>query len=554
MIQKRRFTGRAILGLIVVYQLVGAFVVATQPMPGVALWYPPVGIGMAATAFFGYKAAAIVLLCDFVVTELQYKLGLEVSIIVALATTCECLIFYACHKRLNRDVEYFSFRVFFLYFLSIVFAALAGAILGTGLLFYVGGQVGKTFLDQLTFWWVGDVTGALTVVTAPLLIFNRNSVDELHIYKGYQTLLKLCATLFSISAILVASFLILQIPSDTPDNKLADLSFGIKFLIIVPVAYAAINFNPKVVSLFVVYLNTLASILLFFDQGFHRTQPGSVAPDLIRMQLTLISLNLVAVGIAMAVYNERRALSLARQFYYDLLNVSRRNMAGEVAAALAHEINQPISAIGGYAAGCIERLKRRQSADSDLHEALQKIDTYAQQAGNIVDRLRRFLRREEPAKTLTGINDCLREAAALLAEKARQNNVAIELALHNPSPDALVERVAIQQVVANLILNAIEAVIKRNPKLRQVTLSSTLTPDNLVEIAVEDTGTGLPAGMEDKVFEPYYTTKADGLGFGLAISRSIVLNHGGRLWAETRADRGAVFRFTLPAVGSNSDG
>ena len=554
MIEERRFTGRAVLGLIVLYQLAGAFVVATQPTPGVALWYPPVGIGMAAMAFFGYKAAAIVLLCDFVVTEFQYKLGLEVSIIVALATTCECLIFHACHKRLNREAEHLNFRVYVLYFLSIVVAALAGASLGTGLLFYTGSQVGKTFLDQLTFWWVGDVTGALTVVTAALLIFNRNSVDELRIDIGHRTLLKLGATLFSISAILVASFLILQIPSDTPDNKVADLSFGIEFLIIVPVAYAAINFNTKVVSLFVVYLNTLASILLFFDQSFHQAQAGPVEPDLIRMQLTLISLNLVAVGIAMAVYSERRALGLARRFYYDLLNVSRRNVAGEVAAALAHEINQPISAIGGYAEGCIERLKRGRGTDADLHEALLKIDTYAQQAGNIVDRLRRFLRREEPAKTLTGINDCLREAAALLAEKAKQNDIAIAFVLHEPSPIALVERVAIQQVVANLILNAIEAVIERNPELRQVTVFSSLTPENLVEIAVADTGTGLPTGMEDKVFEPYYTTKADGLGFGLAISRSIVLNHGGRLWAETRADRGAVFRFTLPAVGSNSDG
>jgi signal transduction histidine kinase len=252
------------------------------------------------------------------------------------------------------------------------------------------------------------------------------------------------------------------------------------------------------------------------------------------------------VGITMDITERKRAeeeREKLRQLEADLAHINRVSMMGELAASLAHELKQPISAAIMNADACLELLEREQPDIPELRDATSAMVRSAKRAADIIDRVRSLSTKGAPQRELVDANKIIREIAALLKNQLKQHSVIVDLQLAANVPQIMGDRVQLQQVVMNLMLNAIEATNKTGGEL---VVKSELTDKGQVLISVSDTGVGLPEGKEDDIFGAFFTTKPQGTGMGLAISRSIVESHGGRIWATGNIRRGATFYFELP--------
>jgi two-component system sensor kinase FixL len=229
-----------------------------------------------------------------------------------------------------------------------------------------------------------------------------------------------------------------------------------------------------------------------------------------------------------------------------LTHVARLSTLGEMAAELAHELNHPLYAILNYAKACRNVLAEEGPPNLDsLREWNEEIAEIALSAGEAVKRLRSFARRAESPRSVCRIEEIVGEALRLAAVETRGSRVTVETSFAAASPPLQVDRVQIQQLLVNLVSNAVEAMRTSPAEVRRILIHTSIG-DDAVEVAVADRGVGLPPGSETKIFEPYVTTKADGMGMGLSICRTIVEAHGGRLWASSNPDGGATFFFTLP--------
>jgi PAS domain S-box-containing protein len=250
---------------------------------------------------------------------------------------------------------------------------------------------------------------------------------------------------------------------------------------------------------------------------------------------------------------QRRAEEQARRHLQQLAHVSRVSSMGEMASAIAHEINQPLTAITNYAYAVVRLLRSGQGTGAEALAAMQQVAEEAERAGEVVRRMRSFVRGEEGQVSAADPAALVREVLPMVGAEARQAGVGIELDLVQDLPPVLADRIQIQQVLLNLLRNAIEAIDGANSPRRGVRVALAPAGDGFVEVQVADSGPGLPEANLAQAFAPFFTTKADGIGIGLALSRSIVDAHGGRLWAESRPGEGAVFRFTLPTVERDDD-
>jgi PAS domain S-box-containing protein len=252
------------------------------------------------------------------------------------------------------------------------------------------------------------------------------------------------------------------------------------------------------------------------------------------------------VGVTMDI-TERKHAELERErlrhLESDLAHTNRLNMMGELAAALAHEIKQPIAAAVNNAGACLEFLEGERPDILEAREAASGTIGSARRAAEIIDHIRSLFKKSAPQRDLVDVNDLIREIALLLHNEITRHSVAVHLELAEDLPEVLGDRVQVQQVLMNLMLNAIEAMRDIPGDLK---ITSQRTDGNQLVISVSDTGLGLPAEKVDQIFDAFFTTKPQGTGMGLAISRSIVESHGGRLWATSDPGRGATFQFTLP--------
>jgi len=241
---------------------------------------------------------------------------------------------------------------------------------------------------------------------------------------------------------------------------------------------------------------------------------------------------------------QQRSRLEAERLRRDLTHVGRVTTMGEMAAALAHELNQPLTAILSNAHAGERYLAQGAPPLGEIREILQDVVGDARRAGEVIQRLRGLLRKDEARFLPLDVNQVIREMAALVRTDGILRNVGIDLDLATALPRVRGDRVQLQQVLLNLVLNGMEAMGPSGEARRVVV--RTLHTDAAVHVAVRDQGPGIPADELSRVFDTFYTTKASGMGMGLAISRSIVEAHGGRIWAENNPDRGATFAFTIP--------
>jgi len=252
------------------------------------------------------------------------------------------------------------------------------------------------------------------------------------------------------------------------------------------------------------------------------------------------------VGITMDVTDRKRAeeeRERLRQLEADLSHINRVNMMGELAAALAHEIKQPIAAAAANAGACLGFLNGEHPDILEAREAASGTIGCARRAAEIIDHVRSLFKKSFPQREAVDVNELIREISLLLKNDIRRNSVTVRLELAENLPEIAGDRVQLEQVLMNLMLNAIEAMHDAKGDL---TITSQSTDAGHLSISVSDTGVGIPADKINQIFDTFFTTKPQGTGMGLAISRSIVESHGGRLWATSNSGRGSTFQFTLP--------
>jgi len=237
-----------------------------------------------------------------------------------------------------------------------------------------------------------------------------------------------------------------------------------------------------------------------------------------------------------------------RQLEVDLAHINRVNMMGELAASLSHELKQPITATISNAQTCMRWLRRGQPDLAEACEALERIVEDGKRAADIIDRLRSLYKKAPAKREAVEVNEIIREMEGLLRGEANRHGVSIRTDLAAELPKITADRVQLQQVLMNLMLNGIEAMNETGGVLE---VKSGLDQEGGLLISVSDTGVGLPQGKADQIFSAFFTTKPQGSGMGLSISRSIVESHGGRLWATPNSGLGATFHFTVPTAPRN---
>ena len=247
----------------------------------------------------------------------------------------------------------------------------------------------------------------------------------------------------------------------------------------------------------------------------------------------------------------KRAEAALLEARAELERVTRVTTMGELAASIAHEVNQPLTAILNNANACLGLLSSRSTGLHEMREALKDIVNGAELSGAIIERVRGMARRSVPQRMPLRLADVVKDILSLTAAESEARGIAIHTAVSPDLPVVLGDRVQLQQVLLNLVMNGMDAMSTATDCERRLEiLGQPDTQDGhpAIRISVRDCGIGLNAGEADKLFEAFYTTKPHGMGLGLAISRSIIETHGGRLWAQSNNGPGATFILRLPAV------
>jgi signal transduction histidine kinase len=234
-----------------------------------------------------------------------------------------------------------------------------------------------------------------------------------------------------------------------------------------------------------------------------------------------------------------------RQALAELAHINRVSMMGELTASLAHEIKQPIFAASADAETCVRWLARDRPNLAEAQEAALRLMKDVSRASDIINRIVSLFKKEAPQRGLVDLNGVVQEMITLLRSEASRYSISIDAELAEGLPQVMADRVALQQVLMNLMLNAIEA-MKGTGTPGNLTIATRQDENRQILISVTDTGVGLPSGQAEQIFTAFFSSKPQGTGMGLPISRSIIESHGGRLWATSNPGPGATFQFALP--------
>jgi len=314
------------------------------------------------------------------------------------------------------------------------------------------------------------------------------------------------------------------------------------FLLAVTVSSLFGGLGPGLLS---VGLSALAFGFIFL----RRTLPPAVEPAVFLRFVVFLGATLVVTGLIemkrRVEQSRNRAEMALRQAESDLARVSRVTTMGELTASLAHEVNQPIAAAVTDANTCLRWLNREQPDVEEAREAASRVVKDATRAAEIISRVRLLFKKGAAQRELVDINEIIQEMVALMRSEIGRNSISVRTELAEDIPQIMGDRVQLQQVLMNLMINGIDAMKEVNGT-RRLDIKSQRAENNELTVSVADTGVGLPPQHADQIFNAFFTTKLHGTGMGLRISRSIAESHGGRLWAANNPSRGATFYLTLP--------
>ena len=501
---------------------------ATQFMldePPVPLLWPATGIGLAMVYRFGYSIGVTLLLAG-TIAHASFGAELWQAVILGLGASVGAVIGAAVLHRLDFDAR--LERVRDVLILLLVGAGVSAFVSGlTGTLGMVG--VSSAFAETLGLCWLADTMGV--VLFAPVLISLQLRAPGLR--RTVRGLL-LLGTVPAVTYVVYTGAL--------PMNIALPMSYAIFPMVL----FLAFRLPPAAVALATVLAAMVAVACTVQGKGPF-AQAADMRPDLVSLFVQLALLQLTAL-LLVAIRHERAAAERrARDHLRTLARVGRMNAMSTMAAGIAHEMNQPLCAVNSYAQAAVRMLKR--GADpGQLEQPLRGIIEGSQRASDIVKRTRHFLETGEEDRRTVTVNELVDEAVALLRPEYQRHEVRLLTALDSDGIEILADGLEIQQVLVNLMQNALEAIDNHTPaRGRWVKLAShVLDDDDRVLITVTDGGPGLPQGDRNALFEPLVSHRDGGTGLGLAIARSIVEAHGGSLSAESVSGAGAEFRIVLP--------
>jgi two-component system sensor kinase FixL len=302
------------------------------------------------------------------------------------------------------------------------------------------------------------------------------------------------------------------------------------------------------------------NVKMLMPSPYREQHDGYIGRYLVTGERRIIGVGRVVVGMRRDGFvrdltERQQTEARLQELQAELVHISRLSAMGEMASTLAHELNQPLSAIANYVKGSHRLLAERSDPEAErLRGALDKAAEQALRAGEIIRRLRDFVARGETEMQIESLNKLVEEASALALVGAKQLGVRVSFNLDPRADLVYADKVQVQQVLLNLLRNAIEAMAESDSPRRELAVTSRAIDGNMVEASVADTGPGIAPEIIAQLFQPFITTKKDGMGVGLSISRTIMEAHGGSLAASAGPEGGAVFRLTLRAAQEHADG
>jgi C4-dicarboxylate-specific signal transduction histidine kinase len=254
-----------------------------------------------------------------------------------------------------------------------------------------------------------------------------------------------------------------------------------------------------------------------------------------------------ASKVARDITTSREAEAELQRVRTELARVARVTTLGELTAAIAHEVNQPLTGVISSGNACLRWLAANPPNLEAARRSVERMIDDGNRAADVIRRIRDMVRKSPPRKDAFNINDTIMEVLALIRTELSRNDISPRAELANDLPVVWGDRIQLQQVILNLVMNAIEAMSEVSPTQRKLLIASVKDGSNGVLVRIQDSGVGLDGESLDHLFEAFFTTKARGMGMGLAVSQTILQAHGGRLWATPNASHGATFQFTLSA-------
>jgi signal transduction histidine kinase len=502
-----------------------------RPSLNITPWNPPAGLYMALLLWTGARSVPMVYV-TLVLADLVVR-GHPASVASLLLSNLVIVAGYvaAAHvlrRRLAIDLDLNRVRdVGWLVGMTFLSAAVvAPAFVGV---LVVDGALPVAELPMLAFqYWLGDAIG-IAVVTPFLLLLYRPERTPAWRWPTVPS----AAQTAAIAAALVIVFL-----------PIGAGQFNLFYVLFLPLVWVAVSHG-----LSGALLATLAiqSGLIAGLQAI-----GFPLHAVIYHQTLMLALAITALFLG-ALVSERRAVEARlREHEAELAHVARLAVTGEMASALAHELNQPLLAAISYTRAA-QRVLEDSGTPPRAQELIDKAVAQAERAGEVIRGLRTFLRKGTPRLAPEPAADIARETVTLVRADASYNRVQLRVEMAEPLPPVLCDRIQIEQVLLNLVHNSIEAIAAADGPAREVVLRVRADGPEGVTFEVEDTGPGVAADMVDRLYSPFATTKPAGMGLGLPICRSIVESHGGRLWLAHTSAQGSTFRMFLPAAAPDDE-
>jgi signal transduction histidine kinase len=488
---------------------------------GITPWNPPPGLSLAFLLRYGLQHApwlfVAALAAEFLVRGAPAPIAVLVaaSLLLALSYTAVAAVL---SRVLRIDVDLRSLRDVAAFITTSAIACALIALASVALFAGTGVLPPGEFREGVLQFWIGDLIGIVVTAPAVLVVTRRGTMRR---RPSFETLAELTAIALALWLVFGAGL------GDAPT---------LFYVLFLPIVWIAMRhgFDGAVFATLAMQLGLIAAIVV---TGLGRS-------GTLEFQFLMLAIAVTGLLLGAAV-SERRTIERELRTKQAALDRSLRlAAASELASSLAHELNQPLSAIGTYLRACQLMLTRKGTGD-ELALTMDKVIAEANRAASVVRRLRDFFRSGSTRIEPIAPSRLVDEASATLRERAAEHRVAVA-ATTDGVPDVLVDRVQVEAVLHNLLANAIDA-LKTTSGERRVRIDVAKDGSDFVRICVADNGSGVASDIASSLFDPFVTTKATGMGLGLAISKSIVDAHGGRLWHEARTP-GSAFCFTLPTA------
>jgi two-component system sensor kinase FixL len=491
---------------------------------GITPWNPGTGLSFALVLLFGWRMIPYLFLApifsDAVNLPTPLPIGAALASATAIGAGYAAASLFLLRPAPGFDAELRSLRdLLLLMLVAVVSAGLVASsyvtvMIAAGLL-PVAGLVTATL-----HYWVGDVIGIVVVTPFTLIALTRKTMPRFSIEAVLQ-----------IAAVAAALALIFGLAQEQ--------QFQLFYLLFLPVVWMAVRTGLEGVSFGIVLtqLGLIAGVELFRDEP----------QDLVAFQVLMLILSGTGLVAGALVSESRRAERQLRLHRESLARVARLGNLGELAAAVAHEINQPLAAAGIYARLVNETLREGSADPTALAATAEKAAVQIERAAEVVRRLRALVRLDRSAQAPCNVERIIRETVALCRPALDQHHIGIRSSVDPRLPLVMADALQIGQTLLNLMRNAIDAVAETPRAGGMIAVEATLNASGEVEVRVADNGPGFPPDFADDPFLPLTSRKAEGLGIGLPLSRSIIEAHGGRMWLDRHAKGGDV-HFTLPAA------